>query len=455
MTPASTPPRQRHQWRSGATAAARSAAARPAAGPARRPERILVVGAGVVGLGIAHRLSRAGLEVTVVDAATAGSGASWGNAAKIARGECMPVQSPAAMRQAARWMLDKDSPLAVRPGVDPAYARFLLRMARRCTPGAHRHALEATLHLVASANDGFDRWAQEGIDARMHERGTLLAVEKQETLDALRPTLHRMEDFGIDGEELSVDAVHALEPSLTARIRGGYHVPGDRQIEPAPLTASLAARCRTRGVHLREHTEVLELLGLGGRITGARTDTGEALSADAVVLAAGPWSRGLARGVGVELPLQPGRGVSLDISPGPELNCSLTLKDAAVTVTPLAGRTRIAGLMEFGDATTVPPERRLRAVLDGARRSITGLDAATGEEPAPWIGLRAMTPDGLPLIGPVGAGGPEGLLVATGHGMLGLTMAPITAELIAADLGVGPCPVPDAVRGALLPTRRI
>lgn len=430
----------------------------PGIAGAGAPNRILVIGAGVVGLGIAHRLAGAGQEVTVLDAATAGSGASWGNAAKIARGECMPVQSPAAMRQAARWMLDPDSPLAVRPGLDPAYLGFLLRMARRCTSASYRRALEATLHLVADANDRFDAWADCGIDARMHERGVLLAFEKQRTLDGLRPTLERMARFGIDGTVLDAVAVHELESALTDRIRHGVHIPGDRQIEPGRLAASLAAACRARGVDLRERTEACALLTRDGRVTGVRTTSDETISAGTVVLAAGPWSRGLARTAGVSLAIQPGRGVSLDITPGPSLTCSLTFKDAAVTVTPLEGRTRIAGLMQFGDGTTEPPQRRVRAVVDGARRSVRGLESAgagaPGEEPAPWVGLRAMTPDGLPLIGSVSDRGPQGMLVATGHGMLGLTMAPVTAELIAAELELGPSPVPDAVRVALSPTRR-
>jgi D-amino-acid dehydrogenase len=388
--------------------------------------RVIVVGGGVVGLASAYRLAASGADVVVIEAGAAGQAASHGNAAKIALAESGPVPAPGMILQGLRWMLRPDSPLYVRPSLAPAHVRFLVRMARYCTAADFRRGLEATLRLGETANDLLDDWARDGLSFESHQAGVLLAFESRERFDEQAASLGVFEAFGLVPEHLHDDAVRAKVPALSPRIRHGLFFPDDRQVEPDSLTRALVKRCHELGVEIREHTPVSTVLRQGDRVTGVRTPTGD-VTGDVLLLAAGVWTGPLSRELGVPLPIRPGKGYSVDYSPSPvSFTTSLTLEDARVAVTPLDGRVRLAGTMEFGGLDLRIDQRRVEAIKRAAAHAFPEWGEPEGE--APWAGLRPMTPDGLPVIGQL----PElrNVYVASGHGMLGLTLAPSTAELV-------------------------
>lgn len=388
---------------------------------------VVIVGAGVVGLACAYRLAAAGAEVVVLDSAAAGQGASHGNAAKIALAESGPVPAPGMILQGLRWMLKPDSPLYVRPTPSPAHLRFLFSMARHCTSTRFRSGLQHILRLAENANDLFDDWATDGLSFESHAAGVLLAFETRERFDEHLASLDIFAAFGSVPERLHGDAVREREPALSPAVGHGLYFPDDRQVEPDSLTRALVKRCAELGVELREHTPVTEVLRRDDRVTGLRTADG-VVEGDAVVLAAGAWSGPLSHGFGSPLPIRPGKGYSIDFAPGPvQLRTSLTLEDARVAVTPLDGRIRLAGTMEFGGYDLAIDARRVAALRRAAVRAFPGW-AADAPSAAPWAGLRAMTPDGLPVIGRLPR--TRNAYVASGHGMLGLTLAPATAEII-------------------------
>jgi D-amino-acid dehydrogenase len=389
--------------------------------------RIIVVGAGAVGLASAYRLAKSGCEVVVLDARRAGSAASHGNAAKIALAESKPVPAPGVILQSLKWMLKPDSPLYVRPSLSPSFVKFMLTMARHCTTGDFRRGLEITLRLADGTMDLFDAWARDGIAFEMHKAGVLLAFETRERYDEHLASLDIFERFGMVPEHLHGDAVQAREPALTDRIRHGLFFPDDRQVEPDSLTLGLLKRCQELGVEIHEDTRVRRFLRHGDAVAGVLTDKGE-ITGDTLLLAAGAWTARMTRQLGVPLPIRPGKGYSVDYSPAPvQLRTSLTLEDARVAVTPLNGFLRLAGTMEFGGLEESINPRRVAAIKKAAAEALVGWENPPGEAP-PWAGLRPMTPDGLPIVGrlhPL-----PNVYVASGHGMLGLTLAPATAEII-------------------------
>lgn len=389
--------------------------------------RVIVIGGGVVGLGCAYRLARSGAEVVVLEAGEAGQAASHGNAAKIALAESGPVPAPGMVLQGLKWMLKPDSPLYVRPSLAPAHLRFLLQMARRCTSADFRRGVRATLRLAENANDLLDDWAKDRLTFESHQAGVLLAFESRESFDEQAASLDIFDSFGLSPELLHDEAVQEKEPALAPALRHGLFFPEDRQVEPDSLTRALTERLRELGSEVREHTSVTDVVRSGDRITGVRISTG-VLKADVVLLAAGVWSGALSRKLGAPLPIRPGKGYSIDYSPSPiRFKTSLTLEDARVAVTPLDGRVRLAGTMEFGGMDLSIDRRRVEAIKRAAARAFPEWGEPRGAQP--WAGLRPMTPDGLPVIGPLP--GLENAFVASGHSMLGLALAASTAEVVA------------------------
>ncbi|WP_029089787.1 FAD-dependent oxidoreductase [Brevibacterium album] len=399
--------------------------------------RTVIVGGGVVGLTTAYEIARAGGQPLVLEAARAGQAASHGNAAKIALAESAPVPAPGVLLQGIRWMLRPDSPLAIHPRLAPDYVKFLLAMARHCNARDFEAGLDVHLRMGADANDLLDDYRADGIDFEMHANGVLLAFETRERFEEHCASLPQFESFGHVPERLyGHGAVQEREPALKDSIGYGLFFPSDRQLEPDSLTRGLVARITELGGEVREDTAVSGFVRRGDRVTAVLTDSGERIEADAVVITAGADAGRLTAQLGVPLPIVTGKGYSIDYTPAPvQLRTSLTLEDARVAVTPLDGRLRLAGTMEFGARNNEVNDVRVSAIRRAAAQAFSGWESAdlTGEQ-APWAGVRPMTPDGLPVIGLLGE--LSNTVVSSGHSMLGLTLAPASAR-IASDLVFG------------------
>jgi D-amino-acid dehydrogenase len=389
--------------------------------------KIVVVGGGIVGLGSAYELARDGHDVTVLDANAAGAGASHGNAAKITMAEATPVPAPGMVLKGLKWMLKADSPLFIRPSLSPPFLRFMFTMARHCNEGDFRHALKVHLDMASTCNAVLDEWADDGLSFEMHRRGVLLVFEDRESLEHRVRLNDAFAPFEMTPELLDADALHDREPCLSERARHAMFFPDDRQVEPDALTGALAKRLKELGAQVLEHTSVIDFEQSGDRVTGVVTDSGR-IECDQVVLATGVWTGVLAAKLGTALPIGPGKGYSVDYFPSPvSLTTPLTFENAHVAVTPLNGRLRLAGTMEFAGLDTDINARRVAAVKRAAELGFKDWDVSTPHA-EPWAGLRPMTADGLPIVGRLR---PDGnVLVASGHGMLGLTLAPSTAKTV-------------------------
>lgn len=407
--------------------------------------RIVVVGAGVVGLACAYELLQDGHDVVVLDSAGAGQAASHGNAAKIAIAEAGPVPAPGMVIQGLKWMLRSDSPLYVKPSLSPPFLRFMAQLARHCTEARFRTGLDANLRLAEWSNELFDEWREGGLSFEMHTRGVLLAYEDDAAFEARLRQQDAFSAYGEVAEVLDRDGVRRVEPALSDRIAHGLFYPRDRQVEPDSLNAALVARIEHLGGVVREHCAMTDVEHGRLGVTGVRTADGQRHPCDGVVLAAGVGTRELAARFGADLPIEAGKGYSVDYAPQPvPLRTSLTLEDAHVAVTPLDGMIRVAGTMEFsGPGIDIRPAR-VAAIERAAAAAFPGWAPDAPKRPA-WAGLRPMTPDGLPIIGPLDA---HNVWVASGHAMLGLTQAPTTARLIRGLVRGDAVPVP-----ALSPAR--
>ena len=389
--------------------------------------KVVVIGSGVVGLATAYSLASRGAQVTVIADRPVGSGASGNNAGWVVPTESGPVPAPGLVLQALRWMLQPDSPVYVRPNASPSFIRFMLGMARACNARSYAAAFEATARLGRGTLDELDRWAADGVAFESHEAGELRVWVDERELRSAIDDLPRYERAGFRPEVLDAAAARALVPALSDAVIGAVRFRDARHVRPATVVEGLARRAAALGVAFVEgHLEGGTAAGSGG--VEVRGSFGS-LSANAAVIAAGAWSGRVARAFGHALPMRPGKGYSLDYTP-PTLasEVPLMLAEAHCVMTPLDGATRLAGTMEFGGFDEAVSARRVRAFRRAPARYLGGWDP---DAPAstPTAGLRPMTPDGLPVIGRLGSS--RSLYVASGHAMLGLTLAPRTGRLLA------------------------
>ncbi|WP_448620330.1 NAD(P)/FAD-dependent oxidoreductase [Geodermatophilus sp. URMC 65] len=396
-------------------------------------ENTVVVGAGVVGLATAYRLARDGLAVTVVDAAHSGAGASVNNAGWVVPIMSTPVPAPGMLGQAMRWMVRKDSPLYVRPSPRPEHVRFMVGMLRHSNAEDFHRGVEALVSLNERTLALFDDYGRDGVRFEDHRTGHLLVFHTRRTLDAYQADTALMQRIGHTAVPLSGDELRDLEPALGAHVRAGLRCSQERHLDPASLVKGLEQRCRELGVRFL-HDSPVTGIHFRGPVATSILAGGEEVPGDLFVLAAGVHTGPLSRLAGFPLPIQPGKGYGFDDASGSvTLRHSVYLGEAKVAVTPLSDRLRFAGTMEFGswDATIDP--YRLRGIVRSAHEYLPGFPATA--QPQGWTGLRPMTPDGLPVIGRLP--GRDNVLVASGHGMLGVTLAPVTAEVISAEVAGG------------------
>ncbi|HET9836100.1 MAG TPA: FAD-dependent oxidoreductase [Rhodanobacteraceae bacterium] len=395
------------------------------------PDDVLVLGGGVIGLACALALRRAGARVRVLEQAAPGHGASHGNCGTLTPSHAIPLSVPGVRWKALRWMTKRDAPLYVNPRPDFDRWRWLLGFARRCNlPDAQRAAI-ARCAIMQRSHALLPQWlAEEGIDCDYAKRGTLYVYRDQRALQAGRPEVDWLHELGLTAEVLDGDTVLGMEPALKPGVAGGVLHPDDAQLRPDRLVDALARRVRERGAAIETETRIEGFDCASRRINAVRTSRGT-FSGEKIVFALGAWSPRIARQLGMKLPMQPGKGYSITTSrPDPCPRTALVLREAGVCVTAWESGFRLGSTMEFSGYDTTLNRTRLDALRRGAR---TYLEVPFGDQlQEEWWGWRPMCLDEVPLIGPSTCW--SNLLLATGHGMLGVSMSAATGELIAAQV---------------------
>lgn len=386
---------------------------------------IAVIGAGVIGLAIAHRLAGEGREVLLIDPEEPGSGASYGNAGTVADYAVQPVGTPDVLKNLPSLLFDRNSPLSVRRAALPALAPWLMRFARQSLPGA---AQRNALVLAGLLADASDRWrdlaAEIGGAALLQDRGCLYWYQTDAARRAAEADIAFRRDLGVKVEMLSAGELSALEPGLPVTGGGAAYFPGARfMTDPGGMVGLLAAAALRQGAVVRR-ARVRSLTRQQGHIL--LSGDGLSVRAARVILAAGAHSRDLAHQAGDRVPLDTERGYHLEWDMAtPRLGRPVCPTARGIYLCPMSGRLRVAGTVELGGLTAPPSPHRLARLEDGARAIFPDLPAPNRS----WMGFRPSMPDSLPVIG-LSQAGPE-VIHAFGHGHIGLTLAPATAALVA------------------------
>lgn len=394
---------------------------------------VVVVGAGAVGLAAAHYLAQAGVPVEVVDRGGIGSGASWGNAGWVCASHSAPIPAPGVARYALRSLGRPDSPLYLRPSLDPALARWALRFLRSCRRSQFARGYAAIAQLNRGTFELFEALRAAGVETTLRTPGLVHAfLSARAARDHL--AVQRMmagADYELPDDVALGDEARALDATLGPEVAAGYHVRAEGLVDPDRFVGSLAAALVRSGGRVHEGVAVCGVRHSNGSVVAVRTSAGE-LPCRAVVIAAGTWSARLLRDLGHRLPLQAGKGYSFSVHLDAPPRHPLYLGDRRVVVSPINGSTRIAGTMELSGDNRRLDWRRLVAVADASRhylgRWYEHSDDLMGLIRDPWVGGRPLLPDGLPVIDRLP--GQDNLFVSTGHGMLGITLAPASGRAL-------------------------
>lgn len=407
-----------------------------AAATDRSAAPVVIVGGGVVGLCCARSLARRGVPVTVLERDEIGHGASFGNAGTISPGH-PPINAPGRWRELIRSIVDPASPLYIAPRVDPALWRWMLAFARNCGLDHVRHCRDVLAPLAAVTPGLHDEIAETAAGAGWGDElgyrrdGYLEIYRSRGGAEVARDEAAFATAQGFAPEPIDGDALREREPALSGEVRGGYRYPEGRWLDPYTFVRALADEAEAHGARVESGVEVRSVRTQGDRAVGVTTAAGE-VDASAVVLATGAYSPDLYRRLGCPLPIAPAKGYHSDLAAGssatPALSTACLLVETSVFCTPLPGRLRLAGTLEFSGINHEMRPRRLRQLGLGARPFLGDL-AEAPETVSEWCGLRPCTPDGLPAVGALP--GWRGVYAATGHAMLGLTFGPVTGELVA------------------------
>jgi D-amino-acid dehydrogenase len=397
---------------------------------------VAVIGGGAVGVACAWYLAERGARVVLVEQGELASGASYGNAGWIFPSHATPLPAPGVVGQALRWLFDAESPFYVKPRLDLALARWLAGFLRASTAERMRRTFGLHRELSLASLVSYEKLAKlPGMDFGFARSGLVVACATRAGLDEMRAEYLLLRAHGGDGELLDSDALPARAPALAGDLAGGVFYPEHAHVHPARFVEALGRAAAARGVAIRTRTEVLAFEVEGGRVVRALTTRGP-VQAEQFVLAAGAWSPRLARSLRLRLPVESAKGYSLTAPRPPALgDPCLMLAEAKVGVTPLGAEVRFAGTLELAGLDLSVNLRRVRAIERAARRFLPELGALAPSEI--WRGLRPLLPDDLPAIGRLRA--LANLIVATGHGMCGISQAPITGELVS-ELATGARP---------------
>ena len=389
---------------------------------------VLVIGGGVIGVCCAYYLAMAGRDVTLVEKSEISSGCSYGNAGLVVPSYSIPLAAPGVIAEAIRYMLGKDSPFYIRPRFDSELIRWLWWFQRSSKEAIVRKAIPVLRDLIRASLSLYEQLsAIDGFDFGYQRNGLLVVARSRHGLEEMKKEADLLKEYGIDSKGLDPAEVHKLEPTLLPSLCGGILFPEDAQLLPAEFVRGLAGVVEGLGVKVKTSTEIEELEIHGRRISRVKTNKGN-FQPDEVVLAAGAWSPALTRKLALNLPIQAGKGYSVTVEGQAESpQIPLSFREAKTLASPMNGKLRITGILELAGVDLSISQRRVNVILRAAGRYLAHFKGLRVHEV--WSGLRPLTPDGLPVVGRPREF--ENLLLATGHGMLGMSLAPVTGQLIA------------------------
>jgi D-amino-acid dehydrogenase len=401
-------------------------------------KKVGILGGGVSGLFAAYYLQKEGFEVTVIDNGKLDDGCSYGNAGMIVPSHIIPLAQPGMIARGIKWMFSSKSPFYVKPRLNLDLLRWGMLFWKNSSEAHVNYAIPLLRDISLLSKRLYQELAMQGeFDFGWQEKGLFMLYKTEQSEQEMRHEAEVANQAGIEARVLSGQQVQDMEADVRVDVRGAVYYPGDAHISPNQLIRALVSHLRKQGATILENHSVQDFEVAGGKVRSVST-TGGAYAFDEVVIAAGSWSPVLTAKLGMALPLQGGKGYSFMLPVGMQgtLKVPAIMLEARTTATPMDNQLRFAGTLEVAGMDTTINMKRVQGIAESISKYYPDIKVPLPEKEDVWRGLRPCSPDGLPYLGRLH--GFSNVVVATGHGMMGISLGPGTGKLVAEILSEKP-----------------
>lgn len=391
-------------------------------------KKIIIIGGGISGLCSAYFLIKEGHEVTVIDKNDITTGASFINAGYVVPSHFITLAAPGMISQGLKWMFISSSPFYVKPRLDLEFFSWILKFKKSATSTNVEKAIPIIKNLNLKSSSLYEE-IRSSVDFHFQyeQKGLLMTYLSHKSEMEEIEVAERAVKEGLEAKQLSQEELRKIQPALSDNVLGAIHYKCDSHSTPNQFMLNLKNWLKENGVIFELNQEVKQLIHSSGRIEAVETENGT-FEADEFVLAAGSWTSKLAKSLGLNIPIQGGKGYSMDVHRPSEISIPAILVEAKVAVTPMDGFTRFAGTMEFSGNNTVIRKNRVEAIAGSVKKYYRDFELLPAEKDSAVSGLRPVSPDGLPFLGRTNKY--KNLTVASGHAMMGWSLGPVTGKLV-------------------------
>ncbi|HTM98011.1 MAG TPA: FAD-dependent oxidoreductase [Pedobacter sp.] len=390
---------------------------------------VIIIGGGIVGLSSAYYLQKKGYSVTILDKGDLKDNCSYGNAGMIVPSHFVPLASPGMVQQGIRWMFNSKSPFYVKPSLNGKLIGWGLKFLKNANAKHVERSAVPLRDLSLLSKSLYHSLAEElKADFELQDNGILAFYKTDKAAEEEAHLVKKALELGLDMAILNPAECAALQPELKLDVLGAVHYRCDSHLYPQKLMDALLNYLQLNGVKLMRNHEVTQIELAGKEINKLFTGNQE-WKADHYVLATGSWSPEIAKMVDMNIPIMPGKGYSfMEPEPAQRMHIPALLCEARVAITPMNGSIRYGGTMELGQINQNINKQRVLGIVESVPKYFPDLKPEVPSMEKIWFGFRPSSPDGLPYIGY--SHKVKNLIVATGHGMMGLGLGPATGSLV-------------------------
>ncbi|EWH13358.1 D-amino-acid dehydrogenase [Cellulophaga geojensis KL-A] len=391
-------------------------------------KNVIIIGGGIIGLSTAYYLVEEGHQVSIIDKSNFSSGASYVNAGYITPSHFIPLAAPGMINKGIKWMFNPTSPFYIKPRLNADFLNWTWAFKKSATASKVEKAIPVIKAINLLSRDLYEDIKESNTFNFHYERkGLLMCYQSDKVGEAEWKIGKRGIEEGLGVKNLTKKEVDVLEPNANLNIKGAIYFDSDAHMTPTDFMPEMVKFLKTKGVIFYANEDVKDIEVTNRTVSKIITNK-QKLKADEVVLAAGSWSPLLTKKLGLQIPIQAGKGYRINVNRETGITIPAILCEAKVAVTPMQGFTRFAGTMEMAGINHNINPMRVQTIANAAKNYYTNLNISVAEKRSADCGLRPCSPDGLPYIGK--SSKCNNLTIATGHAMMGWSLGPATGKLV-------------------------
>ncbi|WP_316794247.1 NAD(P)/FAD-dependent oxidoreductase [Pedobacter frigoris] len=391
--------------------------------------KAVVIGGGIIGLFSAYYLNKEGYEVTIIDKGDLSANSSLGNLGMVVPSHFIPLASPGIVAKGLKWLTNSRSPFYIRPSLSLDLVNWGLKFIKNANQKKCDEAAPYLKDYNLFSKQLFQDLAKEpDFDFFYHQKGILMYYNTEEGEKEEVHVAKMAQDMGLDVGILSPSELQKLEPDLKLKVLGAAHYRCDAHLNPNLLNGQLRSYLVAKGVKIIKNKKINGFEYKNEVISKAICD-GEVFEADQFILSPGAWMKEVSDLLHINIPMMPGKGYTFNVENKPEMKIPAILCEARVAITPMGEKIRFGGTMELGKMNAKVNMNRVEGIVNSIPKYFENIDLAMPAEKDVWYGFRPCSPDGLPYLGR--ADQYKNLIVAGGHSMMGLSLAPATGKMVA------------------------